>query len=351
VTPPTFPDPPHRIRDSRPWRVVIIGYVAVGILLLAGLGVLVAFFGFGDGRSLIVDSALALGLGAALPGAVINLDGCAYDAMRAGSRLPGHWTCIATIEADGARGTSILQTISPIEKLRHEGAGRVLGQLGIIWPVGTLAARWWNVAILLMIGLGLIGFALIGIFRTAAVRQLSRARSGSIRPVDLLTWQGRPCFAFVDDDGRRRFQQALWARAPLIVDGTRTQGMAIVSSASAVLLGWDLLPLELEESPRAELLARVTEWQRHGQIRARLPTAPDDPPTLSGRLARIEAGLAAGPDAGTLGRLYGSAWRLVWDSDDQAVSDAALRARDRIVQRLGPAASFAALEECRRRYG
>ena len=42
-----FPDPPHRTRESRPWPLVIVGHVAMGVLFGAGVGILVAYFGFG----------------------------------------------------------------------------------------------------------------------------------------------------------------------------------------------------------------------------------------------------------------------------------------------------------------
>jgi hypothetical protein len=346
-----FPDPPHRIRESRPWALVIVGHVAIVLLFAAGIGILVAYFGFGQvGRGLLVDSALAAGLGTPLPEAQVTVGACAYDATRAGSRLPGHWSCPVTVAAAGERTELSVEMISGADDLQPRGAGQVFGQIGVYWPLGILAARWWNVSVLVLIGGGLIGIAAMAFRWSSRVRSLSRARHGSVRTVELLTWKGRPWFAYLDDRGTRRFQQAASDIVPLILDGVRTTGAALISGRTAVLLDGNLGPIELEDTRRSEILARVGQVQRQCQIRSSLPPEPGDPPTLTGRIEGIEQGLAGKPGAPDLRRLYDQAWRLIWDSNDAEVANRALDARDAIAQLLGPSATFATLRDCRRRY-
>jgi len=346
-----FPDPPHRISGSRSWPLVIVGHAAMGVLFVVGIGILVAYFGFGQvGRGLIVDSALAAGLGTPLPDAQVTVGACEYDATRAGSRLPGHWSCPATVVAAGERIELSIEMISGADDLQLGGAGRVFGQTGIYWPLGILAARWWNVSLLVLIGGGLVGIATMALYWSSQVRSLSRARHGSVRSVELLTWKGRPWFAFLDERGTRRFQRTARDTVPLILDGVRTTGAALIFGRTAVLLDGNLRPIELDDGRRGEILARVGQVQRQCQIRPVLPPEPGDPATLAGRIERIEQALAGKPDAADLRRLYDQAWRLIWDSNDADVANRALDARDVIARRLGPSAAFATLRDCRRRY-
>jgi hypothetical protein len=331
--------------------LVIVGHVAMGLLFMAGVGILVAYFGFGQvGRALLVDSALAVGLGTPLPDAQVTVGACDYDATRAGSRLPGHWSCPTIVVAAGERMELSIEMISGAEDLRPRGAGRVFGETGVYWPLGTLAARWWNVSVLVLIGGGLIGIATMAFYWSSRVRSLSRARHGSVRTVELLTWKGRPWFAFLDDRGTRRFQRTASETVPLILDGVRTTGVALISGRTAVLLDANLRPMELEGSRLGEILTRVGQVQRQCQIRSSLPPEPGDPPTLTGRIERIEQALAGRPGAPDLRRLYDQAWRLIWDSNDADVANRALDARDAIAQRLGPSMTFATLRDSRRRY-
>lgn len=94
------------------------------------------------------------------------------------------------------------------------------GQPAVLWPAGVPVYRW-------------------------AVC-LTRLRHGNVRGADLLTWQGRPLFSFLDDAGRRRFRRA----------------------------------------ERAELMTRIGELQVQGRMRAPLPPRPGD---SSSEHARIEA--------------------------------------------------------------
>lgn len=346
-----FPDPPHRIRAGRSRTRLMAGYIAAALLFLIGLGLLIAYFGFDRaGRGLLVDTALAAGLGSPLPGARVNIGGCEYAGTRAGSRLPGQWTCTATVIVDRQPTVLTLDTVSRFD-LRPSGAGTILGRIGIYWPAGVLAARWWNVAILLVIGFGLMAIALAALCWAAPDRRLMRARKGRIRVVDLLTWRGRPWFAFPDDRGRTRFQRADSDTVPLVLDGLRTRGAALVSGRSAVLLDAQLQPLELPEEERAPILEKAAILQREGQRRVPLQPQPGDPPTLMRRIERVENQVAAEPAKAELARLYDEAWRLTWDSDHDGVSNRALHARNTIAKVLGPRRAHGALQECRRRYG
>ncbi|MEJ0018486.1 MAG: hypothetical protein WDN25_18380 [Acetobacteraceae bacterium] len=346
-----LPPPPYRLRHARSRAWFVAGCLAVAGLAAAGIGVLVAYYGFTTtGRGLIVDSALAAGFGTTLPDAQVVPGECAYEGSRAGSRMPGQWRCVVHVTAAGEQVDLPITTVGWIENLQALGAGRIWGVTGVRWSFGTLAARWWNDAPLLLIGFGLIAIAAMASGWMRDAWRLLHITRGVVADVDLLTWQGRPWFAFVDAGGVRRFERSAQAMTPLILDGVRTVGAALVHGRAALLLGANLSPLMFEEARRMEIQARVTQVQRQGQVRALLPPQQGDPGTLAGRIERIEQRLAGRPKAGELGRLYDQAWRLVWDSNDAAIADRALAARDAIARRLGPAATFAALEACRRRY-
>jgi hypothetical protein len=235
--------------------------------------------------------------------------------------------------------------------LRPQGAGTVLGAIGIYWPSGVLAARWWNISMLVLIAVGLMALAVLGFAWVAPERRLMRARQGRLRVVDLLTWKGRPWFAFHDHRGRTRFQRADTQTVPLVLDGLRTQGAALVTGRSAVLLDTELQPMDLPDEVRAGLVGKAAQLQREGQPRRQLPVQPGDPPTLMRRIERVENRVAAEPGKAELAQLYDAAWRLTWDSDDAGVSERSLHARNTIAKLLGPRRAHAALRDCRRRYG
>lgn len=352
-----FPEPPHRLVGALSGVRLAAGMVAVSILLLAGVGILVAYFGFtASGRALLVDTALAAGLGSAVPGARVTLGECEYSGSRAGSKVPGQWRCNVVVEHAGERVEAPFETVSRQEDVQPPGAGRVFGRLGLYWPLGMMAARWWNATFLLIIGFGLIGICTAMRGFAADALRASRLRDGRVRSVDLLTWQGRPTFSFVDDEGQRRFGRAERAGLPLILDGVCTTGAALVQGRSALLLDAGLHPLELASAQRAAILERATQVRRQALVRSALPAQPGDAPTLPGRIERIEQAFAALPrGAGdarseTLARLHDDAWRLVWDSDDPDVATRALALRDRIAERLGPEGAWAALQQSRTRH-
>lgn len=344
-----FPDPPHRIRTGRARTRLIASTIAAALLFLGGLGLLASYFAFDHaGRGLLLDTALAAGLGAPLPGARVSIGSCEYADTRAGGRAPGHWTCTATVIVDRQPRVLTLESTTRFD-LRPLGAGTVLGQTGLYWPSGMLAARWWNVAKLVATGFALMAMALVLLAWLGPDRRLMRARQGRIRVVDLLTWRGRPWFAFPDDRGRTRFRRADAETAPLVLDGLRTRGVALVTGRSAVLLSARLHPLELPEEERAVILGGAALLE--GRKRMPLPARPGDPPTLMRRIERLENEVAAEPGKAELARLYEEAWRLTWDSDDEGVSERALHVRNTIAKVIGPRQAHAALEECRQRHG
>jgi len=346
-----FPDPPHRIWQSRPRAALLVGYLAVGFLFLIGAGLLLGYFGLDrTGRTILVDTALALGLGRSLPEAEVRLGECVYKGTRAGSRLPGFWRCPVTVSTGAERIDLTVEQSSKLEGTSPRGAGRIVGQVGVYWPPGVLLARWWSTAILLMTGFGLIGLSVMFLRWSSGAWRLARVRRGKACVVDLLTCEGRPGFAFLDAAGRRRFDRAQRNTKPLILDSLMTSGVALVSGRTAVLLDLGLLPLELDGPPRADVLARIAAVQHRSRIRPLLAPQPGDPPSLQGRIDRIERGLSDRPDAAGLGRLYDEAWRLIWDGNDADIARRAIAAREEIARRLGPAATLEALLACRRRY-
>lgn len=339
-----FPDPPHQIRLGRARGRLLAGYVGAGLLLLAALGLLVASFSFDrGGRNLVLDTALALGLGEPLPQTRVTIGGC--DAAGA-----DRWTCTATVIGPGRRTTVLTIETTTRFDLRPLGAGTVLGATAIYWPPGTLLPRWRNFALPTAIALGLMILAGLVLARTAPDRRLLRAGQGQIRVVDLLTWKGRCWFAFPDHRGRTRFQRADARIVPLVLDGLRTQGAALVTGRSAVLLGARLEPIELPAETRAELVATAELLRNGGPARLPIPPQPDDAPTTMRRIERIENRVAAEPDKDELSELYDAAWRLGWDSDDESVTDRTLHARNTIAKLLGPRRTLAALRDCRERY-
>lgn len=339
-----MPGPPHRIATiSRMRRAA--GYVAIALLVVIGAALPVAYFGFtAIGRGLLVDTALAFGAGAPLPEARITAGPCRDNAARAGSKLPGQWECPFAIELPGRRTERVVATISRYE-LVPRGAGEVLGAVGVYWSPGIMLARWWNDSLLLFMGGGLIAIGITVLRWSRVDRALVAARDADVRTVDLLTWQNRPVFAFIDDEGVRRFDQAPAALFPLILDGVRTTAVALVSGRSAILLDSNLGPLDLDPAQRKAILDKAAQVQRQCQIRPALPPQSGDPPTLALRIERVERDLAGSAPA--LERLYDEAWRIVWDSDDLAVANRALIARDAIATRLGPVAAHAALLRAR----
>lgn len=342
-----FPDPPHRIRTGRSQLRLTAGRIAAALLLLTGLGILAAQFGFDrGGRGLLRDTALALGLGERLTPARVTIGGC----DPAGGRAAALWVCTVTV-IDGDRRSTVLAVETESRfNLRPQGAGRILGATGIYWPPDVLAAHWWRLALLIAIALGLMVLAALVLAWLAPDRRLMRARQGRIRVVDLLTWRGRPWFAFPDRRGRLRFQQADARTMPLVLDELGTRGAALVTGRSAVLLGTEMQPLELPEEIRSGLVAKAAQLRRDGMKRMPLAPQPGDPPTLMRRIERIENRVAAEPGKPEFAQLYDEAWRVTWDSDDEGVSNRALHARNTIAKLLGPRRAHAALRDCRRRY-
>lgn len=344
-----FPQPPHRIRHSRPtWLVRSMLFTLPALLFIIGFGILGAYFlGERAGRDLIVDSALFLGLGTEMPEATVEMKTCGYLSSRAGSKLSGHWICPLDIVVYGVRTDGAVVLAWREDALAPRGAGTLFGATGVYWPLDVMVNRWADLLPLLLFAAFPITGAIAALLWSPQTLNLAAARNGQVRAVDLLTWEGRPHFAFSDDDGRRRYQRAGAVMAPLILDGVRSMGAALVSGRRAVLLDSGLGPIEIDAATRTAILARVAEVQRECQIRSALPPRPGDPATEQDRIARIEAALKDRPD---YAKLYDETWRLVWDAGVQDVADRALRARDIIAQKLGPARTADALEACRRRY-
>lgn len=342
-----FPGQPYRFLGiASTWRRGV-GYVAVTLLLVAGAALPLAYFGGTTiGRGLLVDTALMLGMGRPLPAARITAGACRNNAARAGSRVPGQWECAFVIDDAGRRTERVVATIARRD-LEPRGAGEVFGGTGVYWAAGVMFARWWNDSILLLVGGGLIGLAAMFLRWARGDRALLALRHGKVVSADLVTWQGRPEFAFIDDGGIRRFARATAACFPLVLDGVRTTGAALMRGSKAVLLDARLGPLDLDPAQRAAILEKAAAVQRQCQVRPALPPRAHDPPTLAGRIERVEQAVAAGAPAEELAGLYDDAWRLVWDSNDADVAERALAARDAIALRMGPAAAHCALLRAR----
>ena len=342
-----IPDPPHRFLPARSRARLVLGYSAVALLIAIGLALPIAYFGtMPIGQGLLVDTALAVGVGTPLPAARIEPGACRNNAARAGSKVPGQWECPFTIDLGHRRAERVVATISRYE-LVPRGAGQVLGAVGVYWSPGILLARWWNDSLSLLMAGGLIAIALLTLRSSRPRQDLALARDARVRTVDLLTWQDRPAFAFIDDEGLRRFGQASSPLFPLILDGVRTTGVALVKGRDALLLDSSLRPLDLDTTKRGDILERAAQVQRQCQVRPLLPRQDDDPPTLSGRIDRLEREMKDRSPSAPLDRLYDDAWRLVWDSNDLDIANRALAARDAIAIRLGPAAAHAALLRAR----
>jgi hypothetical protein len=344
-----FPPPPHRIRHGRPlWLVRGMQVTLIPLLFAIGLGILVAYFALdGAGRTLFLDSAYALGLGRAAPDASVAAGPCAYDSARAGSKMPGEWYCPVAVRLGGRETAHDIALAWNPDALAPRGAGTVFGAVAVDWPMGILVNRWVNLLpLLLFAALTLFG-AITALSASRGSLTLATIGQGQVRTVDLLTWQGKPHFAFLDDAGGRVLRQADLPTNALILDGVRSMGAALVHGDQAVLLDAQLGPIELDADTQLGLLARVAQVQRQCQVRHALPPQPGDPATEQERIARIEAALKGTPDYAAL---YDETWRLVWDASVQDVADRALLARDVIALKLGPEKTADALDACRRRY-
>ncbi len=298
-----FPGPPHRIAGSRGPLALLLGRIAMIFLLLVAVALPGAVFGFTDqGRALLVDSGLGLGLGSPAPEVRVRVQACDY--YHSTGRYGGSgWDCVFQLSNDGTTKEHAVELDGESEARLQQGAGTLMGAVGLYWPAGVLLSRG-----------------------------------------------GRPWFAFVDDEGTRRFRQADPAAVPLHVDALLTNGIALVAGRDATLLYPSLWPLKLPEGERKAILARVDEIYRAGMVRKTLPPQQGDPETAAGRIDRIEAALATGPDAAALAGLYDEAWRLTWDNDDAALSKRIFDARDAIAVRLGPEAAWTALQRSRERF-
>lgn len=319
-------------------------------LLLVAVALPGAVFGFTDqGRALLVDSGLGLGLGSPAPEVRVRVQACDY--YHSTGRYGGSgWDCVFQLSNDGTTKEHAVELDGESEARLQQGAGTLMGAVGLYWPAGVLLSRWLDMMMLFVISGGLLFVCrLVGRHVPETVR-LAGAPRGKARSVDLLSRGGRPWFAFVDDEGTRRFRQADPAAVPLHVDALLTNGIALVAGRDATLLYPSLWPLKLPEGERKAILARVDEIYRAGMVRKTLPPQQGDPETAAGRIDRIEAALATGPDAAALAGLYDEAWRLTWDNDDAALSKRIFDARDAIAVRLGPEAAWTALQRSRERF-
>jgi hypothetical protein len=347
----SFPPPPYRLSGARLTlsQKIVAGFIVVIFPTLL-LVMMVGYFGFDrNGRALLVDTALALGLGDELS-AEIRIGTCdRYASPTPGSRYStSGWHCPIVV-AHGAEVTAFsIDVNDAADATTYLHAGRVFGAIGVRWPGRVMATRWTKDGLLI---LAIVLLALVTAGVALAVRSITKprrvARRGSIRSVDLLAVMGSPSFSFVDEGGRRRFAHAPAGPVPLILDGVATVGAAIIAGRDAVLLREDLEPVVLPAAQRERVLASAAQVQQRAFVRAALPLRPGDQPTLAARIAAIEVTLRAGPPDAAFPALFQDAWRLVWDSTDTEVSRRAMLAREEIARRLGPVRTYDALERSR----
>jgi len=343
-----FPGPPHRIRGALPhtrlaWATLLVALVG-SVLVAVPVAYLAATT---DGRTLARDTLLASGVGDVDPAATVVVGPCSTRGLGQGGRyrIPSS-ACPGVVVVGGERHAFGVELLFATTLPAPIAAGRALGGPAVLWPAVVLLDRW----LLILVPTALMGFALALVvvqvrsgWRRAALRQ------GRIQVVDLLTWSGRPWFAYVDGRGRRRQRRASSTVAPLILDGLRGRGAALVAGDRSELIDGSFGPLDLEPGRRDALNDVVRDLQLLGRVRGQLPPLPDEAGTPLERADRLEVALRArGADHE---RLFELAWRLVWDADDVSVAERALRARDHIARRLGPAAADRAWADCRSKYG
>jgi hypothetical protein len=345
-----FPPPPHRIEASRGPVALFLGKLALALLLLVAIALPVSVMGFtSEAKALLTDTGLSLGLGSPAPQVHVSLRECDYYRSTGRYGTSG-WDCVFQLVDGEVTREHAVELDSEEEAQLHRGAGVIWGKLGLYWPAGVMLGRWLDYLLLLAIS-GLLFYVCYVVARMAArASELSLARNGHVRTVDLLTRGGNALFTFLDDSGTRRYQQAESHNAPLHLDALLTTGVALVGGQKAILLADALRPLKLPEEQRKAILARVDEVFRAGMIRRALPPQPGDAATMLGRIARIEAELAASEDPATLARLYNDAWRLSWDNDDAGLTRRVFDARDAIAVRLGPERAWLALLQSREQF-
>jgi hypothetical protein len=345
-----FPPPPHRIGARRGPVALFLGKLALGLLLLVAIALPVSVMGFtSEATALLTDTGLSLGLGSPAPQVHVSLRECDYYRSTGRYGTSG-WDCVFQLVDGEVTREHAVELDSEEEAQLHRGAGVIWGKLGLYWPAGVMLGRWLAYLMLFAIS-GLLFYVCYVVARMVSrARELSLARNGHVRTVDLLTRGGNALFTFLDDSGTRRYQQAESHNAPLHLDALLTTGVALVGGQKAILLADALRPLKLPEEQRKAILARVDEVFRAGMIRRALPPQPGDAATMLGRIARIEAELAASEDPATLARLYNDAWRLSWDNDDAGLSRRVFDARDAIALRLGPERAWLALLQSREQF-
>jgi hypothetical protein len=326
---------------------------------------LVVIFGgyFGltrEGRTLFVDTALSVGLGSTIDDAHVQPGSCSSYETSGRYRWSGYECDIDVLrprEGGGTERVPLRVDLTDPAMVASAGeAATLFGVVGIRWPIGVVAARWLQLAPLLLCA-AFLGW-LIHIARSLMREDrllIEAAQKGTIVPVDLLypdvigaksaeprqAWR----FSYLDQFGRRQFARAV-PGGPLQVDGVVTAGVALLSrSGKAWLVLSSLWPLDLPPLEVAHI-ADAAEMQRR-QFRGPLKPLAGEPLDPPGRLAAIEA-LLRSKSMNAAERAYVFAWRLVWEYPDAAAAERAMELRNEAAAKLGPRKAFSVMKSCRR---
>lgn len=349
-----FPGPPHKLCDPpKPSSVQVIAIAFLVALLAAftiALGIL--FFGYTQtGRALLIDSALALGLGEPLPDATVEGGRC--DDYRVGGytsfRATG-WNCPLTVIDGSDRVRLEIDVSDPADAGRHRGAGRVLGSIGLYWPADVLLIRWLKTYLIVGTMAFLVFICALAIALLLRVkRTFSRlAPRGTVRPVDLLRYTNPPCISFVDDRGRRRFHKSDYNGEALLLDGALLVSAALVWKNKAAVLLHDLYPLDLTDSERRRILDAVATHRQRREGRRRVsPAILGGSASPAVRLDAIANALADNPRHGELSDLYREAWYIAWHSPDAETAHRAFLLRDAVAARMDLPSVYKTMESVR----
>ena len=188
----SWPKPPYQVVRGLKLRQRIAGWFLIVLCSLILVGMLGGYFGMTtEGRALLFDTALSLGLGAPLEGSRIEPGACDYY-QTTGRYGSSGYDCELTVVRPRPGGGSerILLSIDvsrPEMAERYREAANLFGIVGIRWPAGVIANRWMQAALILVAAviLGWIVHFVGGMLKEE--RRLIRAgRRGTIVPADLL---------------------------------------------------------------------------------------------------------------------------------------------------------------------
>jgi hypothetical protein len=324
-----WPQGPYRLADGQTWRRVRWG----GWALILGAALLVAL-AHGRDRWVpqnLADLAATLGLGRTVAGASVESWNCGpyqRDTFIERAHRGIRHQCLVRVRGSVTHDYEFRTGYSAAY-----APGRVAsvgGRIAVAWPGWVMLERLTDLAVSVVIALGMVGF---GALMLRYARQAARFERATARIVDadLLCRRMFPKSALWDFayeiEGRRVLARGPVEVDPVITDGVVTRGAAVVASGG----GAQLLTVADAESLGEPVRAGITQ-AFHAR---RLP--------LDAGFAELVTRTPSGPE-----RAYVEAFGRAWHDPDVAQVNAAILARHEAALALPPARVEALLRDCRR---